>query len=63
METASTEPIMIFYIAAYAFIALATTIAVYDFTAPSRNELIASAITGAAWPLLFTVKIISKILK
>ena len=54
---------MLFYIAAYAFVALATTVAVYDGTAPSRNELIASAITGAAWPLLFTVKIISKILK
>ena len=53
---------MIFYIA-YAFVALATAIAIYDVTAPSRNELIASAITGASWPLLFTVKIISKILK
>jgi hypothetical protein len=53
---------MIFYIA-YAFVALATTVAVYDGTAPSRNELIASAVTGAWWPLLFTVKIIYKILK
>ena len=52
---------MLFYIA-YAFIALATAIAVYDGTAPSRNELIASAIAGAAWPLLFTVRIIAKIL-
>ena len=62
METASTEPTMLFYIA-YAFIALATTIAVYDVTAPSLIELIASAITGAAWPLLFTVKIIVKTLR
>ena len=54
---------MIFYIA-YAFIALATTVAVYDDTAFNRrNELIASAVTGAWWPLLFTVKIIYKILK
>ena len=53
---------MIFYIA-YAFIALATAIAVYDVTDHSRNELIASAATGAAWPLLFTVRIIAKILK
>ena len=62
METASTEPIMIFYIA-YAFIALATAIVIYgDDPFNRRNELIASAISGAAWPLLFTVKIISKIL-
>ena len=63
METASTEPTMIFYIA-YAFIALATAIAVFEDTPFNRrNELIASAITGAMWPLLFTVKVISKILK
>jgi hypothetical protein len=54
---------MIFYIA-YAFIALATAIAVFEDTPFNRrNELIASAITGAMWPLLFTVKVISKILK
>jgi hypothetical protein len=53
---------MIFYIA-YAFIALTTAIVVYDDTAFNRRiELIASAVTGATWPLLFTVKIISKIL-
>jgi hypothetical protein len=58
----STEPTMIFYIA-YAFIALTTAIVVYDDTAFNRRiELIASAVTGATWPLLFTVKIISKIL-
>jgi len=54
---------MIFYIA-YAFIALATAIAVFEDTPSNRrNELIASAISGAAWPLLFTVRIIAKILK
>jgi hypothetical protein len=62
METALTEPTMLFYIA-YAFIALATAIVVHDDTPFNRrNELIASAIAGTAWPLLFTVKIISKIL-
>jgi hypothetical protein len=54
---------MIFYIA-YAFVALATAIVVHDDTPFNRrNELIASAIAGTAWPLLFTVKVISKILK
>ena len=54
---------MLFYIAAYAFIALATTIAVHNDNNPNRSvELIASAIAGATWPLLFTVRIIVKIL-
>ena len=54
---------MLFYIA-YAFISLATAIAVYDGNDRySRNELIASAITGAMWPLLLTVRVIAKLLK
>jgi hypothetical protein len=54
---------MLFYIA-YALIALATAIVVHEDTPSNRrNVLIASAILGATWPLLFTVKIISKILK
>ena len=53
--------VMLFYIA-YAFISLATAIAVYDGGRYSRNELIASAITGAAWPLLLTVRVITKLL-
>ena len=53
---------MLFYIA-YAFIAVATAYAVYDGTAPNpRAEQIASFIAGATWPLLFTVRIIGKIL-
>ena len=53
---------MLFYIA-YAFIALATTVAVYKKDDSNPNgELIASVIAGAAWPLLFTVRVISKIL-
>jgi hypothetical protein len=55
---------MLFYIAAYVFIALATTIAVYNDDNPRRGiELIASAIAGALWPLLFTVRIIVKTLR
>ena len=54
---------MLFYIAAYAFVALATTIAVHNDDNPNRSaELIASVIAGALWPLLFTVRIIGKIL-
>jgi hypothetical protein len=54
---------MIFYIAAYAFVALATAIAIHDDFNPDRSrELIASAVAGALWPLLFTVRIIVKIL-
>ena len=54
---------MLFYIAAYVFIAVATTIAVYDGTGSNpRAERIASVIVGATWPLLFTVRIIGKIL-
>lgn len=56
---------MLFYIA-YAFISLATAIAVYDddrhLNQVPRNELIASAIAGAAWPLLLTVRVIAKLL-
>ena len=54
---------MLFYIAAYVFIAVATAYAVYDGTAPNpRAEQIASVIAGATWPLIFTVRIIGKIL-
>ena len=54
---------MLFYIAAYVFIALATTIAVHNDDNPNRSaELIASVIAGALWPLLFTVRIIVKAL-
>lgn len=54
---------MIFYIAAYAFIAVATAYVVYDGTTSNpRTERIASVIAGATWPLLFTVRIIGKIL-
>jgi hypothetical protein len=53
---------MLFYIA-YAFVALATTIVVYDPNSfPVRNELIASMFTGAVWPLLLTVRVIAKLL-
>ena len=53
---------MIFYVA-YAFIALATAIAVHNDNNSNRSaELIASVIAGAAWPLLFTVRIIVKVL-
>ena len=53
---------MLFYIA-YAFIALATTVAVYkkDDSNPT-GELIASVVAGALWPLVFTTRIIGKIL-
>jgi hypothetical protein len=55
---------MIFYIAAYTFVAIATTIVVYDPNGfPVRNELIASMFTGAMWPLIFAVRIISKLIK
>ena len=53
---------MLFYIA-YAFIALATAIVVYDDERyPRQAELIASAIAGAVWPLLLTVRVIAKLL-
>ena len=56
---------MALYITAYAFIAIATMIATYDGNSsfPHRNELIASAISGALWPLLITVRIIAKLIK
>jgi hypothetical protein len=55
---------MIIYIGAYVFIALATTIAVFDNDSfPRRSELIASVITGAMWPLLLTVRVIMKLVK
>ena len=55
---------MLFYIAAYAFIAVVTACAVYDgTTSDPRAEQIASIIAGAMWPLLFTVRVIGKILK
>ena len=56
--------LMIFYIAAYAFIAIATAIAVYDDNSyPVRNKLIGSAVAGAMWPLVLTVQIIVKLVK
>jgi hypothetical protein len=55
---------MIIYIGAYVFIALATTIAVFDYDSfPRRSELTASVITGAMWPLLLTVRVIMKLVK
>jgi hypothetical protein len=53
---------MIFYLA-YAFISLATAIAVSGSGAFHRSPgLIGYALIGASWPLLFTVRIIHKII-
>jgi hypothetical protein len=50
---------MLIYIGIYLFIALATFISViHEYT---LNELIACAITSAAWPLYFAVRLIRKL--
>ena len=54
---------MIFYIAAYAFVALATAIAIFDHdNYRVRFELFSSAAIGAMWPMLFAVRIITKLI-
>ena len=45
----------------YIFVAVATFIAVKSPNDYTVSDLIASLITGAIWPLTFTVRIITKI--
>lgn len=50
---------MMTLIAVYAFMAIATTIAIYQ--GESSAELVASFVIGFTWPLFLVVKIIQKI--
>ena len=45
----------------YIFIAVATFIAVKSPTDHTVSDLIASAVAGVIWPLVFTSRIIAKI--
>lgn len=50
---------MIYFIAAYCFIAIASGIAMIQYD--TLNDWIASIISGFLWPLILTVRIIRKI--
>ncbi len=54
---------MTFYIVGYIFISLCTAVAIIDANdARNTNEWIASIIVGFLWPMIFTIRIIRKIL-
>jgi hypothetical protein len=59
----TTPELMTFYIVGYIFISLCTAVAIIDANdARNTNEWIASIIVGFLWPMIFTIRIIRKIL-